>query len=178
MKDVTLESLSADHFEIVSRWLSNPRINQWLTPEWRGKQINAAIIAMVVRNKKNRLYLVRYTGVPCGIAALEVEPADKTAMIWYFLGDEPLSGRGITSAAVRHLTHIAFEELGLISLYAWAMENNAPSQKVLSRAGFRLVGRIRQSACSSGRQVDRLYFDLVSLDRTLKGAEDFPSLSL
>lgn len=159
---ITLEDLAPEHFELVAQWLSRPAINRWLTPEWRHKETTASIVAIAVRNRRNRLFLVRHDGKPCGLAALaDIETVDRTAMIWFLLGEEKLSGKGITSAAVRELAHIAFGQLGLASLYAWAMEDNVASQKVLRKAGFRGAGRIRQSACSAGRQVDRIYFDLI-----------------
>jgi RimJ/RimL family protein N-acetyltransferase len=54
--------------------------------------------------------------------------------------------------------------MGLASIYAWIMEDNAASQRVLQKAGFREAGRIRCAACSGGRQVDRIYFDLVAAE--------------
>ena len=55
----------------------------------------------------------------------------------------------------------AFKDLGLRSLYAWAMEDNAPSRRVLEKAGFKISGRLRNAAVSAGKQVDRVYFDIL-----------------
>jgi RimJ/RimL family protein N-acetyltransferase len=167
-KTITLESLGAQHFERVAQWLSKPEINRWLTPEWRHKEASASIVAIAVRNRRNRLFLVLHNDVPCGLAGLaDIETVDRTAMVWYFLGEETLAGQGITSVAVRELARVAFGQLELASLYAWAMEDNVASQKVLRNVGFREVGRIRQSAHSLDRQVDRTYFDLVPSDITV-----------
>ena len=84
------------------------------------------------------------------------------AMLWYLLGDDSLTGRGITSQAVRMLSHLTFKELQLAVLYAWIMENNVQSRRVLERSGFQECGRIRNAANFSGQQVDRVYFDLTS----------------
>jgi len=159
----TLEVLVPRDFENVATWLSSPDINRWLIPEWRDKEVSASIVAIAVRNSRNRLFLVKHGGVPCGLAALaDIEPIDRTAMVWYLLGDARLSGRGITSAAVEQLVHYAFRELRLLSLYAWTMEDNAASQRVLRKVGFSVAGRLRQSASVAGRQVDRIFFDLVA----------------
>ena len=159
---IALEDLAPDHFERVALWLSKSTINRWLSPEWRYKEASASVIAITLRNRRNRLFLVRHEGEPCGLVALaDIENADRTAMVWYLLGDDRLSGRGIISAAVRQLASLAFSEIGLASLYAWTMEDNVASQQVLRNAGFREVGRLRQSACSADRQVDRIYFDLI-----------------
>ncbi len=159
---ITLEALGIDHFERAAEWLSKHEINRWLTQEWRHKQISASMIAIAVRNRRSQFFLVRYDGEPSGLVALaDIETVDRTAMVWYLLGEKKLSGLGITSSAVRELTHIAFGPLGLLSLYAWVMEDNVVSRRVLEKAGFREAGRVRQSACSADHQVDRIYFDLI-----------------
>ena len=83
-------------------------------------------------------------------------------MVWYVLGEEKLSGRGIASEAVTQLTRFCFREIGLASVYAWITEDNLASRGVLQKVGFREAGRIRCAASSAGRQVDRIYFDLVA----------------
>jgi RimJ/RimL family protein N-acetyltransferase len=159
----TIVELTPEHFELVAGWLSNSEVNRWLTGEWRDKSATSSMVAMMVRNKRNRAFLVYFDGKPCGLAALaDIDNADKTAMVWYFLGDATLSGRGITSDAVRQLAALSFREMGLASLYAWVMQDNGPSESVLRKAGFREAGRIRRATSSRRQQVDRIYFDLVA----------------
>jgi len=159
----TIEELIPDYFEQVARWLSKAEINRWLAAEWRDRVVNPTLVAMAVRNRKNRLFLVRYNGQPCGLSALaDIDMADKTAMVWYVLGEQNLSGRGITSDAVGQLARLSFGQIGLASVYAWIMQDNTASQRVLHRVGFREAGRIRCAASSAGHQVDRVYFDLIA----------------
>ena len=161
----TLAPLNADHYEIVARWLSTPAINRWLSGDWRDKETTATVVAIAVRNRKNRFFLVSHDGNPCGLVALsDVELSDKTAMAWYLIGDEQLRGKGITSNAVKQLIRVAFSEMGLESVYAWAVEGNASSLRLLKKVGFREAGRIRRSACLAGRQLDRIYFDITPGD--------------
>ena len=116
-----------------------------------------------MRNRKNRLFLDRYDGQLCGLIALaDIDPADKTAMVWYVLGEQNLSGRGITSDAIGQLARLSFGQIGLASVYAWIMQDNTASQRVLHRVGFGEAGRIRCAASSAGHQVDRVYFDLIA----------------
>lgn len=159
---VSLRELTPEHFEFVARWLSDPEINRWLSSEWRRKDVAPSMIAIAVRNRRNRLFLVMSDDNPCGIVALsDLEPEDGTANVWYFLGDRTLSGKGITSAAVRELVRLAFGQLGLASLSAWAMEGNVASQRLLRQVGFRELGRMRHSARYGEQRVDRIYFDLL-----------------
>jgi RimJ/RimL family protein N-acetyltransferase len=162
---ITIEVLPIDQFARVAAWLSKPEINTWLTSEWRHRTVEAQMIAIVVRNKRNRLFLVRCNNEPCGMVALsEIDLVDGTAMVWYLLGEPSVAGRGVTSEAVRQLARESFQTLGIRSLYAWAMADNLPSQRVLEKAGFRHVGHIRDSAVSNGVPVNRIYYDLTSSD--------------
>jgi RimJ/RimL family protein N-acetyltransferase len=160
---VTLKPLSPDEFELVARWLSDRDVNRWLTSEWRGREVTGALIAVAVRNKKNRLFLVQCDAHPCGLVGLaDIDEADRTGMIWYLRGEGSYSGKGVISQAVEQAIQWAFAELGLASVYAWIMADNAPSRRVLETNGFREAGRLRMAARSGDCQVDRVYFDIVN----------------
>ena len=161
----TIEEISPDHFPLVATWLSEPRINRWLSAEWRCRLVTSTTVAMAVRNRRNRLYLVRYKNKACGLTALaDIDTADSTAMVWYFLGVQALSGKGIMVEAVRQLVRKAFTEFTLHSIYAWVMEDNAASIRLLEKVGFRQAGRIRGATVSADHRVDRIYFDLLAYD--------------
>jgi len=161
-----LAPLAAEQYEMVARWLSKPALNRWLSGDWRDKETSATTIAIAVRNRKNRFFLISHETRPCGLVAFsDIDLSDKTAMVWYLLGEEQFGGKGIVSAAVNQLVQLGFAELSLASMYAWAIESNAASIRVLEKAGFRAAGRLRQSANLAGQQVDRLYFDIIRSDR-------------
>jgi len=159
---VTIEELATEHFELVAQWLSRPDTNRWLTFEWRNREVSPSMIAIAVRNRKNRLFIFKNDNVPSGLVGLsDLDLGDKTSMIWYVLGDLNLSGKGVTSEAVCKLIYTAFHEIGLFSIYAWIMEDNIASEKVLNKVGFKKAGCIRCATSSSGRQVNRIYFDII-----------------
>jgi ribosomal-protein-alanine N-acetyltransferase len=163
--NVSIEALPVESFGLVAEWLSKPEVNKWLTSEWRNRTVEPQVIAVVVRNRRNRLFLVRCDGEPCGMVALsDIDLVDGTAMVWYLLGQPSLAGRGVTSEAVRQIARESFQALGLRSLYAWAMADNVASQRVLEKAGFRHAGEIRESAVSNGAPVSRIYYDLTASD--------------
>lgn len=160
---ISIEPLAPDHFPIVARWMSVPAINVWLTSEWRGRAVEPSILAIACRNKRNRMYLVKSAGTPVGVVGLaDMDLDDKTAMVWYLLGESGLSGKGVTSEAVRQICAAGFGEMGLRSIYAWIMEPNIGSRRVLERAGFREAGRLRRAANHGGDVVDRIYFDRIA----------------
>lgn len=165
MEIITVEKLRPEHLELVAGWLSRNDINRWLTAEWRHRVVSSTVLAIALRNPKNRLFLVACNGEACGLTALaDIDLVDATAMIWYLLGESALSRRGIAAEAVRQVVRKSFQELKLRSLYAWVMEDNVASVKLLQKVGFREVGRIRQAASSHGRQVDRIYFDMIAAE--------------
>jgi hypothetical protein len=77
---ITIEELTPANFELVAGWLSRPETNRWLTAEWRGRAAASVVVAMAVRNRKNRLFLVHCSGQACGLTALaDIDTADRTA---------------------------------------------------------------------------------------------------
>ena len=165
MEVTTIEQLQADDLSLVATWLSRNEINRWLTAEWRHRVASTTLLAIAMRNPKNRLFLIRCNGQACGLVALaDIDVADATGMIWYVLGEPGFARNGIASEAVRQLVRKSFQELKLQSLYAWIMEDNVASAKLLHKVGFREVGRIRQAASSNRQQVDRIYFDLIAAE--------------
>jgi RimJ/RimL family protein N-acetyltransferase len=162
---IAIEDLEPMHFEKVAGWLSQKSINRWLTTEWRNREIDPKLLAIAVRNKKNRLFLVRCDGEPCGLVGLaDIDLADRTAMAWYLLGEARHARCGVTSSALQQMIRIAFGEMNLASIYAWIMEGNTPSRRVLEKCGFKEAGRLRQAASSEGIQVSRVFFDVTPAD--------------
>jgi [ribosomal protein S5]-alanine N-acetyltransferase len=64
-----------------------------------------------------------------------VDISCKTAEVGYWIG-EPFWGKGITSAALRQLIDIAFEERDFVMLFAYIFEYNTASMKVMEKNGF------------------------------------------
>jgi RimJ/RimL family protein N-acetyltransferase len=66
----------------------------------------------------------------------------RSAELGYWVGSE-FWGRGIATAAVRRICAYAFEELRMLRVFATPMTGNAPSKRVLEKAGFTLEGIMR-----------------------------------
>src|SRR5262245_38065788 len=101
---VQIELLQIDDYGIAATWLSQGEINAWLASGWRGKVHDAKVLSILSMNSKNRLFLVRWDGIPCGLVALwGIDEVDKNANLWYLLGDQQFSGRGAISNGVRQV---------------------------------------------------------------------------
>jgi len=64
---------------------------------------------------------------------------DGVAVLGYRVAQH-VAGRGVATAAVRELCHLAAAQHGLRTLKAATSHDNVASQKVLAKAGFRPVG--------------------------------------
>ncbi|MFG1958953.1 GNAT family N-acetyltransferase [Nonomuraea sp. NPDC049028] len=68
-----------------------------------------------------------------------VDIEDRIANLGYRVAQH-VAGRGVATATVRELCRLAASRHGLCTLRAATAHKNAPSQKVLTKAGFVLVG--------------------------------------
>ena len=80
-----------------------------------------------------------------------------SAEIGYWLG-EPFWNRGIVSEALRAVTARAFDRFSLTRIYALPFADNAPSVRVLEKAGYAREGRMPRSAIKQGVVKDQLMY--------------------
>ena len=76
--------------------------------------------------------------------------------------DEAHGGRGLASAAVRHVIQVAFGELGLHRIQAETLPANIRSQRVLERTGFVRFGMAPAYLKIAGRWQDFIMWQLVN----------------
>jgi len=75
---------------------------------------------------------------------------------------ESAGGRGLATAAVRHVTQLAFEELGLHRVQAGTLVDNVRSQRVLEKCGFTRFGLAERYLRIAGRWQDHVLFQLLN----------------
>jgi RimJ/RimL family protein N-acetyltransferase len=80
-----------------------------------------------------------------------------TAEVGYWVGAE-YWGRGIATAAVSRICRYAFEDLGLLRVFATPIAWNPASSRVLEKAGFQLEGRMRAACIKDGKLMDMLLY--------------------
>ena len=84
-----------------------------------------------------------------------------SAEIGYWLGTA-FWGRGIMTSALTALTRYAFDQhTYLRRIYAVPYARSSASMRVLEKAGYRLEGRMRQSAIKDGRVTDQLLYAIL-----------------
>ncbi len=92
-----------------------------------------------------------------------VRGAFQSCSVGYWLA-EAHTGRGLATAAVRHITTVAFEELGLHRVQAETLEHNVRSQRVLDRNGFVRYGLAPKYLKIAGRWQDCVMYQVLNPD--------------
>jgi [ribosomal protein S5]-alanine N-acetyltransferase len=80
-----------------------------------------------------------------------------SAEVGYWLGQE-CWGRGVGTEALRLFTAYAFDELGLLRLFALPFADNTGSARVLEKAGYVLEGILKASCVKYGQPRDQALY--------------------
>lgn len=170
-----LDPLETDDLPTVAEWLGRETNYRWLHFGPGRQSLDEVTLRFMVQRDLHLLRTFRPADHdrPVGIAALsDVDRAFGTAAVWYVLGDERFGGRGHTTSAVAALLDEAFRALDLESVYAWTVETNRPSRRLLRRLGFRLAGRRRRCHRLDGVVHDRILYDLLPGELAVRGAKE------
>lgn len=85
------------------------------------------------------------------------------AELGYWLG-ERYWGRGLATASVRSILPYAFEELGLLRVFAAVFDFNPASGRVLEKAGFVREGVLRDAAIKESRVTSMTLYAMTRAD--------------
>ncbi len=150
--------------EKIAEWLAREENYQWLD-FGSGKQVlNAASLRIMAQRDIHviRAFTDDSGETPIGVVGLSnVDRTFKTATPWCVLGDKRYGGKGYAARALSKILMFGFKELGLHSIFAWVVADNAASLKMVERNNFRLIGRQRECHWIDGQVRDRLLFDLL-----------------
>lgn len=109
----------------------------------------------------------RASGRPIGNTGLHhVDLRNRTAMFGILIGEADCRGRGYGTEATRLMLDYAFTALGLHSLLLTVHEFNLAGQRAYHKAGYREMGRRRQSLFMGGRWWDQIYMDCLASEFT------------
>jgi RimJ/RimL family protein N-acetyltransferase len=151
-------------FDLAAGWLAQKENYQWLDFGSGLQVLTPQLLRVMARRDAHvlRLYTGERDDTPIGIVGLNgVDATFRTATFWGVSGDKSFRSRGYSTYASSRLMSLAFNELGLIAVNTWAVEDN-PSIRTIERLGFRYVGRQRHCHVIDGRVRDRLLFDLLA----------------
>ena len=89
---------------------------------------------------------------------------ERSAQFGYWLG-EPYWGRGIMTAAVRHVVPYAMERFKLVRLESPVFEWNPASMRVLEKCGFTREAVLRSAVSKDGALIDAVLYAYVDTTR-------------
>ncbi|MFJ6212652.1 GNAT family N-acetyltransferase [Streptomyces sp. NPDC092296] len=102
---------------------------------------------------------------PVGIASLSIDRAVRVAEFFICLGSEG-RGHGYAAPAVRLVLEYGFDRLGLRNVLLNVLAPNSSALRAYENAGFRVVGRRRDSGYWDGERCDEIVMDAVPGDVT------------
>ncbi|HEY9476748.1 MAG TPA: GNAT family protein [Mycobacteriales bacterium] len=102
---------------------------------------------------------------PVGLTSLSIDHAGRTAELFICLGAEG-RGRGIAVEATRLTLDYGFHVTGLRSIHLTVLAPNEAGIRAYQKAGFRLIGRRRNSGMWAGAICDEVLMDAIPGDLT------------
>ena len=121
-----------------------------------------AFISSTEKEDPRVSFAIAYDTSFCGVIGLllQTDVYRKTAEIGYWIG-EPYWNKGIVTIAVKLLTNYAFDELGLIRVYAGIFDYNPGSMKVLQKNGYKQDGIFKKAIFKDGKVFDEYRFSKI-----------------
>lgn len=109
----------------------------------------------------------RATWRPIGSMALHgVDYRNRTAEFGIMIGEVDARGRGFGTEATRLMLDYAFTALGLNNVLLSVFAYNAAGLKAYEKAGFREMGRRRESILMAGKLWDVIYMECLASEFT------------
>lgn len=154
----------------IVAWLAQPTISRWFDFGLGRQTLPALAMQAMVHSRQHRIRVfgsVGYT-VPSGIVAVsDVTHRFATGSFWILRDRLRPTCVNMAFNAATYLLHEAFVRDRLRCITAWAVDCNVPSQRLLVRLGFRLIGQQRDCHLVDGMRVGRLLYDLLPNDLAL-----------
>lgn len=152
---------------IVTQWLIESKKKESIRIGMNDQELDPLTFRHMCNDPCNRFYLIfeEEQRQPVGIVALsEINIHSKTARLWYVMASVNPVDIKYLSEAMHQMAVIAFNELGLESIYAWTLNTDAISKQVLVNNRFNFIGRRRQCHPIDGKLYDRLLYDIIAED--------------
>lgn len=175
--NVYLRNVSTQDVGLLRTWLTSSENAKWLAAFFQAPGLRDEQLALFLFRRDRRNYLLMCDGVPVGIMGLtSIDDVNRSAEIWSVVGNVAYRRRGLSTVGFRLALRVAFDELGLRSVNAWAVEGNH-TIRIFEKLGFNRVGVLRQCHLQDGQYRDRILFDLLREECIQSCAED-PGSSL
>jgi diamine N-acetyltransferase len=171
---VALGPLRRDQFPLIERWtndLATQRLSGFPDPPepWTADRVTAFFDRMLTDPR--RVWFALYETAAWRMIGhtnlRDIDHHHGTAEFGITIGDPADRGQGYGTEATRLILDYAFTALGLTNVLLDTTEYNHAAIRTYEKAGFKEIGRRRQSHFSGGRLWDVVFMDCV--------ADEFPS---
>ncbi len=164
---VALGPLERSQIDLWVRWMNNPEMTRTL-----------GLVGVFTREQEERFYdsastsdavwfaiYERATGRPIGTTQIrEINRANGTATFGFMIGEPDFWNRGFGSEATSLVLDYAFHAMGLHNVQLRVFDNNSRGQRAYEKAGFRYVGRRRESYKLGQVRYDEVIMDALASD--------------
>ena len=153
----------SDCTERYVAWLADPEVNQYLETRYAPQTLDMirAFVGGMIESPHSYLFAIcemngdRHVG---NVKIGPIVPRHLFADVSYFIGEREAWGKGYGSEAVRLVTKIGFERLGLHRCQAGLYESNVGSHRLLEKAGYTYEGRLLKQLRIEDRWEDHVWF--------------------
>jgi diamine N-acetyltransferase len=163
---IALGPIRRDLIPLYHAWITNLSTNRFLLASASSMALDQEIAWFdgVLKQQDIAIYTIyELPGYrPIGNVDLHtIDVGNRTAELGIMIGEADARGRGLGTEAVRLICDIGFNALELHSIMLVAFGWNVAGQKAYAKAGFREIGRRRESRFFAGRYWDEIHYDLL-----------------
>ncbi|MBS2020289.1 MAG: GNAT family N-acetyltransferase [Deltaproteobacteria bacterium] len=144
-------------------WLADPEVNKYLETRYAEQTLEMirSFVGGMIESPHSYLFAIcemnggRHVG---NVKIGPIVPRHLFADVSYFIGEREAWGKGYGTEAVRLVTKIGFERLGLHRCQAGLYESNVGSHRLLEKAGYTYEGRLSKQLRIEDRWEDHVWF--------------------
>jgi RimJ/RimL family protein N-acetyltransferase len=159
---VTLRRWREDDADAITAACQDPEIHHWIPmiPRPYRREHALAYVRGEVEGLGEHQYAIEVDGAPVGAIGMTLNRM-RTGHVGYWCASEA-RGRGVVTRALRLITRYGFDELDVQRMELITDPDNAASQRVAEKVGYRREGVLRSHLDHpDGRRRDSVMFSLL-----------------
>lgn len=114
-------------------------------------------VVFSIEDKDNGMFIGQ-----CGLR--KIDPENKKAELWIFIGDKKMRGCNYGKSVVRNLLDYAFKRRKLNRIYLHIIEYNKDAGRFYKRIGFKREGVFRQNIYNKGKYYNTIHMAILRED--------------
>ncbi|MFZ5670074.1 MAG: UDP-4-amino-4,6-dideoxy-N-acetyl-beta-L-altrosamine N-acetyltransferase [Pseudomonadota bacterium] len=168
---IALRELLPEDEERLFAWRAEPEVARWMSDaDVAGRDAHRAWFDALRADPDLRGWMIERGGRAAGLLTLTGLAGHHRRAAWnWFIGDADARGRGAGRAAQVLGLDRAFGELGLHKVWAEVMADNDAALKVLTGAGFRREGYLREHVLKDGEPRDVVMLGVLAGEWAARG---------